>query len=68
MRQVQDMRTGKTYLTALFEKYLVVLAQGNAENDRCHVLEAMNPLLAFAPLPADVEHAKGKKSSVSRAS
>lgn len=47
-----------TYLTALLEQYLVVLAQGNTEDDGCDVLEAVNPLLAFATLPTHIKHAR----------
>jgi hypothetical protein len=47
----------QTYLTALFQEHLVVLAQGNAEDDGCDVFEAVDPLLAFASLPADIKHA-----------
>lgn len=36
-------------------KHLVVLRQGHAEYDRCHVLEAVYPLLALGPLTADIE-------------
>ena len=52
-----------TYLTALLEQHLVVLAQRNAKDDGRHVLEAVNPLLALTPLPADIKHAA--KPSVS---
>lgn len=56
----------RAHLTALFEQDLVVLAQGNAENDGSDIFEAMNPLLPLAPLPTHVEHAaKGGEHGVS---
>lgn len=44
-------------MIALFQKNLIVLAQSYAENDRCDILEAMNPLLSLTPLSSNVEHA-----------
>ena len=41
----------------LFQKDLIVLAEGHAEDDGGDVLKAMDPLLPFATLPAHVEHA-----------
>ena len=45
------------YLIRLLEKYLVVLAQSHAENNRRDIFETMNPLLPFTPLSAHIEHA-----------
>ena len=47
-----------TYLTAFLEQHLVVLAQGNTEDDGRDVLEAVNPFLAFTTLPAHIKHAR----------
>ncbi len=46
-----------SYLTALFQQDLIVLAQRNAKDDGCDVFEAVNPLFAFASLPTDIKHA-----------
>src|SRR5436190_2230670 len=48
---------GSAYLAALFEQHLVVLAQGNTEDDGGDVFEAVNPLLPFTSLPANIKHA-----------
>lgn len=47
----------ETYLTALFQQYLVILAQCHAKDDRRNILETVNPLLPLTALPADVKHA-----------
>jgi hypothetical protein len=44
----------------VFEEELVVLRNGNQEEDCRDVLEAMYPLLSFRSLTTDVEHAVGK--------
>jgi hypothetical protein len=44
-------------LITLFEQDLVIFAQCHAENDRSHVLEAMNPLLSLTSLTPYIEHA-----------
>lgn len=56
---VVPLSSAKTYLAALLEQDLVVLAQGHAEDDGRHVFEAVDPLLSFAPLAAHIEHATG---------
>lgn len=43
-------------LRVLLEQNLVVLGQRDAEDDGRDGLEAVDPLLPFRPLPADVEH------------
>ena len=53
-----------TYLTTFLEKDLVVLTECNTEDDRGDVFEAVNPLLSFTSLPADVEHAGSRSASV----
>jgi hypothetical protein len=45
------------YLTTFFEQNLVVFAESYAEDDRRHVLEAMNPFFPFASLTANIKHA-----------
>lgn len=45
------------YLIALLKQYLIIFAQCDTEDNRCDVLEAMNPLLSFASLTANVKHA-----------
>ena len=53
-----EQRDGKhAYLTALFQQHLVILAQGDAEDDGCDIFEAVNPLFAFASLPTHIKHA-----------
>lgn len=42
---------------ALFQKDLVIFTQCHTEYDRCHIFKAMDPLLSFAALPADIKHA-----------
>jgi hypothetical protein len=44
----------------IFEEELVVLGDGDEEEDGRDVLEAVYPLLAFGALAADVEHAVGE--------
>lgn len=40
---------------------LVVLARGDAEDERSDVLEAVNPLLALVSLATDVDHSTRKR-------
>ena len=41
----------------VFEQQLVVLGDGDEEQNSSHILEAMDPLFPLGPLAADVEHA-----------
>lgn len=45
------------YLAAFFQQHLVVFAQCDAEDDRCDVLEAVDPLLSLTSLTTDIKHA-----------
>ena len=45
------------YLTTLLKEHLVVFTESDAEYDRRDVLETVNPLLPFASLAANIEHA-----------
>lgn len=44
----------------IFEQQLVVFGDGDQEQNRCHVLEAVDPLLPFRTLTTDVEHPVGQ--------
>lgn len=44
------------YLRPLLQQDLVVLTQRRAKYDGGDTLETVDPLLAFGPLTADVEH------------
>ena len=44
----------------ILEKQLVVLGDGDKEENRGDVLEAVDPLLTFRPLTTDIEHAVGE--------
>ncbi len=44
----------------IFEQKLVVFGDGDKEENGGNVLEAVDPLLPFGPLAADVEHAVGQ--------
>lgn len=57
-QQTRRFLSMHTYLTALLKEYLIVLAEGNTENDGRHILEAVNPLLTFTSLATDIEHTK----------
>jgi len=46
-----------SYLATLLQQNLVILAQGDTEDDGRDVLEAVDPLLAFASLPSHIKHA-----------
>lgn len=45
------------YLVALLEQHLIIFAQCHAENNRCHILEAVDPFFAFAALTPNIKHA-----------
>lgn len=45
-----------TYLATLFQQYLVVLAERDAEDDGGHILKTVYPFLPLASLAADIEH------------
>ncbi len=55
-RVEEHQRFHHAVLITLFQQHLVVLAQCDAEYDGCDVLEAVNPLLSFTALSADIEH------------
>lgn len=40
----------------IFKQKLIVLGNGNKEENRCHVLKTMDPLLSFWSLTTDIEH------------
>ena len=44
----------------IFEKQLVVFGDGNQEENRSHVFEAVNPLLPFGSLTTNIEHPVGQ--------
>ena len=44
----------------VLEQQLVILGDGDEEEDGGDVFEAVDPFLAFGPLPAHVEHAVGE--------
>lgn len=44
------------YLVAFFQKYLIVLAERDAEDDGRYVFEAVDPFFPFTSLTADVKH------------
>lgn len=46
-----------TYLIAFFQQHLVVFAQGNAKDDGCHILKAMDPFFSLASLASHIKHA-----------
>jgi hypothetical protein len=50
----------------ILEKKLVVLGNGNKEEDSGNVLEAVNPLLSLGPLSSNIEHAIGEVSNDER--
>lgn len=49
---------GRTYRVALFDKGLVIPAEGDEEENGGDVLEAVDPLAALGFLAADVDHDK----------
>ena len=49
--------SASTHLVTFFQQHLIVFAQSDAEDDRRDVFKTVNPLLPFASLTADVEHA-----------
>jgi hypothetical protein len=66
MEDGRIIRNQTTYLVAFLEQHLVVLAEGDAEDDGGDVLETVDPLFALAPLAADVKHADGIRDMYSR--
>lgn len=44
----------------IFEEQLVVFRNGDQEKNRCHVLEAVDPLLTLRTLTTNVEHSVGQ--------
>ena len=48
------------YLVGLLEKHLIIFTQGDTKDNGCHILETMDPFLAFTPLAAHIEHAGGR--------
>ena len=46
-----------THLATLLQQNLIVFTQRHTEDDRGHVLEAVNPLLALTSLATDIKHA-----------
>lgn len=44
----------------IFEEQLVVLRNGDQEKNRCHVLEAVDPLLTLRTLATNIEHPVGQ--------
>jgi hypothetical protein len=56
----------RTYLRLVFEKILIILAEGGAEDDRGYRFKTMNPLFAFRPLTSDVKHVYPGKMTMSR--
>lgn len=49
------------HLIALFQKYLIILAERHAKYNGRHVLETMDPLLPLTSLAAYIEHAAGTR-------
>ena len=44
----------------VLKQKLIILRDGNEEEDRRDILEAVDPFLAFRPLTTDIEHPIGK--------
>ena len=61
----QQQALHHTVLINGFEEHLVVLAEGDAEDDRRDVFEAMDPFLALAPLTTNVKHAVKRLAAAS---
>jgi hypothetical protein len=57
-----------TDLVGFFQKYLIVFAQCNTEDDGGDVFEAMDPFLPLTALSSHVEHATSGQLSVSKGS
>ena len=51
-----DMKEG-TYLITLFQKHLIVFTQSDAKDNRCYVLETMDPFFPLTSLATHIEHA-----------
>ena len=45
----------------VFVQNLIVFAHSYAEDDRCDVLETVDPLLALRPLATDVEQSENEQ-------
>lgn len=45
------------YLVRFLEEYLIVFTQSHTKYNGCDVFKAMDPLLPFTPLAANIEHA-----------
>lgn len=54
-----------THRGFIFMEHLVVAAQRHAENDRRDVLKAVDPLLAFRPLPSDIKEPVAQDRAIS---
>ena len=63
---LQTSRDGLTYLTALFQQYLIVFAQGYTEDNGRNILKAVYPLLALASLSDNIEHAAERSDQVQK--
>lgn len=63
-RVANRVKQGQSFLHTIdgliFEKKLVVLGDGDKEENGCDILEAVNPLLTFRTLTTNVEHAVGE--------
>lgn len=51
-----------SYLTALLQQHLVVLAQGHTEDNGRDIFKTMDPLFALTSLTTNVEHATKRQS------
>jgi hypothetical protein len=58
----QPAEIPRTYLTAFLEQHLIIFAERHTEDDRCHILETVDPLLTFTSLTANIEHTVGQIS------
>jgi hypothetical protein len=52
----QPAEITRTYLTAFLEQHLIIFAERHTEDDRCHILETVDPLLTFTSLTTNIEH------------
>lgn len=57
-----------THRGFVFMEHLVVAAQRHAENDGRDILKAVDPLLAFRPLPSDIEEPAAQDRAISAGS
>ena len=60
LAQTERRVQGVSYRSFVLVQHLIVLGHGDAEDDGGHVLEAVDPLLTLAPLPADIEQSRRK--------